>query len=123
MAQLYAELKSKVSEIMNTYAGIIRSEESLTEGLRQITDLEQLVEQHEATCGDKAHPEYYIEASRRLLCVARLIMSPALLRKESRGGHYREDYPNADEQCARHSVQCYGKPITTAPVNNNYFNF
>lgn len=123
MAQLYTRLKSKVSEIMNTYAGIIRSKESLTEGLRQITDLEQLVKQHEAACGDKAHPEYYLEASRRLLCVARLIMSPALLRKESRGGHYREDYPSADEKYALHSVQCYGKPITTAPVNSNYFNF
>lgn len=123
MAQLYSGLKSKVSEIMNTYAGIIRSKESLTEGLRQISDLEQLVEQHEAACCEKNHLEYYIEASRRLLCVARLIMTPALLRKESRGGHYREDYPNADEKYALHSVQCYGEQITTAPVNSNYFNF
>ena len=123
MAQLYSELKSKVSEIMNTYAGIIRSKESLTEGLRQISDLEQLVEQHEVACCEKNHLEYYIEASRRLLCVARLIMTPALLRKESRGGHYREDYPNADEKYALHSVQCYGEQITTAPVNSNYFNF
>ena len=55
--------------------------------------------------------------------MARLIMSPALLREESRGGHYREDFPCADEAYALHSVQRKGMEITTAPVNSNFFNF
>ena len=67
--------------------------------------------------------EYYAEASHRLLSVARLIMYPALLRKESRGGHYREDYPNTDESYEVHSVQRYGEDVATAPVNGNYFKF
>lgn len=117
-AQMYADIRAKASEIMNLYAGIIRTEEGLKEGLRQIDELERAI-----TACESHEKEYYIEASRRLLCVARLIMSPALLRKESRGGHYREDYPNADEAFAVHSVQRYGEEITTAPVNSNYFNF
>lgn len=117
-AQMYADIRAKASEIMNLYAGIIRTEEGLKEGLRQIDELERAI-----TACESHDKEYYIEASRRLLCVARLIMSPALLRKESRGGHYREDYPNADEAFAVHSVQRCGEEITTAPVNSNYFNF
>ena len=121
-APIYARLKEQVSEIMNTYAGIIRNEEGLKEGLRRVEELSQIIKKRQAerTSTDR---EYYLEASRRLLCVARLIMSPALLREESRGGHYREDFPCADEAYALHSVQRKGCEITTAPVNSNFFNF
>ena len=122
-AQLYSDIKAQVSEIMNSHAGIIRSEEGLREGLDLIAVLECTVDRKEAESCDKGKREYYIEASRRLLSVARLIMSPALLRKESRGGHYREDYPCTDEAYTLHSVQRYGEEVTTAPVNKNYFGF
>lgn len=120
-ADVYSHIRERVSEIMNLYAGIIRSETSLTEGLREIDELEHIVDNICSKYDDSK--EYYVEASRRLLCVARLIMQPALMRKESRGGHYREDYPCTDETFAVHSVQRCGEQITTAPVNSNYFNF
>lgn len=122
-AEVYQHLRQEVAEIMNTHAGIIRSEKVLTEGLQKIAALGDIIKQKQAERGGESNREYYLEASRRLLCVARLIMSPALLRKESRGGHYREDYPCADEAYALHSVQRRGEEITTAPVNSNYFNF
>lgn len=122
-AEVYQHLRQEVAEIMNTYAGIIRSEEGLKEGLKRIEGLRNIIKQKQDERGGEPNREYYLEASRRLLCVARLIMSPALLRKESRGGHYREDYPCADEAYALHSVQRRGAEICTAPVNDNYFNF
>lgn len=115
----YSRLRYSVSEVMNYHAGIIRSEESLKAGLEKIEALEAAVEAEAPSVGK----EYFIEACRRLLRVARLIMEPALMRKESRGGHYREDFPWADETYAIHSVQQKGKHITTAPVNDNYYNF
>ena len=121
--ELFAELKQQVSDIMNGHAGIIRSEEGLREGLQKIEALGDIIKRKQAERGGEANREFYLEASRRMLCVARLIMSPALLRKESRGGHYREDYPCADEAFALHSVQRRGEQITTAPVNSNIFNF
>lgn len=121
--ELFVELKQQVSDIMNGHAGIIRSEEGLREGLRKIEALGDIIKRKQAERGGEANREFYLEASRRMLCVARLIMSPALLRKESRGGHYREDYPCADEAFALHSVQRRGEQITTAPVNSNIFNF
>ena len=120
---LYLEVRQKVADIMNTYAGIIRSEEGLKEGLKEVEQLRNIIKQKQDERGGEPNREYYLEASRRLLCVARLIMSPALLRKESRGGHYREDFPCADEAYALHSVQRRGEEITTAQVNGNFFNF
>lgn len=115
---LYTETRSKVAEIMNRYAGIIRSEKTLTEGLAMLNKIETDLDSCKT---DRL--EYYIEASRRLVCVAKLIMEPALMRKESRGGHYREDFPCSDEAFVLHSVQKKGTETSTAPVNSGYFNF
>lgn len=121
--QFYLDLKEKVSQIMNAHAGIVRSEEGLKEGLKKIGDLAAELMAERKIVGADNIKEYYEDASWRLLIVASLIMNPALLRKESRGGHYREDYPCADEAFEVHSVQQIGKDITTAPVNSNYLNF
>lgn len=116
---IYSDVRRRVSEIMNLHAGIVRSEERLVEGLRLIENVEADVDAA-AQSGSK---EYYIEAARRLISVAKLIIRPALMRKESRGGHYREDYPCSDEAFAVHSVQKIGQDVATAPVNEGYFKF
>ena len=41
---------------------------------------------------------------RNLLELARLLVGAALARRESRGAHYRDDYPEADPRFARHST-------------------
>lgn len=117
-SSLYTEIRSKVAEIMNRYAGIIRSEQTLTDGLAMLNEIEAKLEAYKTDS-----QEYYLEAAKRLVCVAKLIMEPALMRKESRGGHYREDYPCSDEAFVLHSVQQKGAETSTAPVNSGYFNF
>ena len=39
-----------------------------------------------------------------MLTVASLVTQSALLRRESRGSHYREDYPETDERWKRSIV-------------------
>lgn len=116
---VYTQIRCKVAEIMNSYAGIIRTGEGLSEGLKQIDAIEKSLRQTSEDLGQ----EYFTEAAGRLLQVARLIMKPALMRQESRGGHYRDDFPCSDEAFAVHSVQKVGQEVTTAPVNSGYFNF
>ncbi|MGB3299678.1 MAG: L-aspartate oxidase [Phormidesmis sp.] len=41
---------------------------------------------------------------RNLLAIASLILKSALFRTESRGGHYRSDYPNSDKQWLLHTI-------------------
>lgn len=116
---LYSDVRKKVSDIMNLHAGIVRNEDRLVEGLAKI---DSIASELDAAAEDGVK-EYYIEAARRLITVARLIMTPALMRKESRGGHYREDFPCSDETFAVHSVQRIGQSVTTAAVNEDYFKF
>ena len=106
----YNELKGKVANIMMQHAGIIRTEEGLREGLRKLDALKnpQLEEKY----------EYYSLAADNLQTVARLIIRSALYRKESRGGHFRADFPKAnDEAYLFHIIQQKDHEIRTLPVD------
>ena len=105
----YYALKRQIAHMMNNCSGIIRSELLLSTGLN-------LVKKELLGLGDVRH-EYYDEASRKLLTVAWLIMTGARFRRESRGGHYREDYPTLREEFALHTVQRIGEKLTTRKVN------
>ncbi|MFM7549522.1 MAG: L-aspartate oxidase [Cyanobacteriota bacterium] len=51
------------------------------------------------------------------LVLAELLIEAAEFRRESRGGHFRTDAPSALPYWRRHSVQGYGRGISTAPVD------
>lgn len=111
LAEGYIQLKKEVSRIMTNHAGIIRSAESLQSGLDEIARLEkQLPDEKD---------EYHTLLSHNLLTVARLIIRSALYRRESRGGHYREDFPGNDDAYLYHIVQQKGKDIHTTPVDKS----
>ncbi len=106
----YSSIKGKISEIVTDYAGIIRNEEGLRKGLSELTTLKGEI---------KDKNEYYDFISANTICVAELIMTAALNRRESRGGHFREDYPESDDRYLFHSIQCKGRPLTTIPVDTS----
>lgn len=84
---------------MTSYAGIVRTEAGLQDLLHLITRRKQIIE------------EYYWKHSitrdfielRNIVLNAELIVRAALSRRESRGGHYREDFPNKNP-LARESI-------------------
>ncbi len=71
-----------VRRVMWEHAGIDRSAKGLREGLRLLGDIESRL------------PVGATEEANMIL-TSRLIAEAALLRKESRGGHYRSDFPHA----------------------------
>lgn len=68
--------------IMSDLVGVIRSEAGLTAAIRDFMRLGEAAESRDARTADMA-----------LLC--RMIAVSALMRRESRGGHCRSDYPDA----------------------------
>jgi L-aspartate oxidase len=70
-----------IRDIIWRYAGIVRNAEGLKTGLRLLDE---------------------IQRESNLLTVARIIHQGALAREESRGAHYREDFP-ARSSVSRHS--------------------
>ncbi|MCM1265734.1 MAG: L-aspartate oxidase [Candidatus Gastranaerophilales bacterium] len=87
-----SELKSRLKELMWNYAGILRDENLLLKGLDEIYKLKSEFRRN-TKCLNKQ--EYEL---RNMLCVAQLIIKSALKREESRGAHYRTDFPKTDEK-------------------------
>lgn len=81
----------KLQELMTTNVGIIRNEESLNEAMRIITDMQSEIE------GVKVVHTHFMEL-KNMLALASLVVKAAILRQESRGAHYRTDFPAADDQ-------------------------
>jgi len=85
-----AQATSDLRNVMYANVGLERTETGLREAMSRIAAL------------DEAFPHAGGEL-RNLLVVARLITEAALARNESRGSHYRTDFPETDEALARRS--------------------
>lgn len=83
------KLLTDLADVMNNYVGIVRKEEGL---IKAIDELEKL-----GSDFPYEENEYFSLKIKSVLNVCRLITMSAILRKESRGGHLREDYPETDE--------------------------
>lgn len=83
-------LKSELQEIMWDYVGILRDENSLNTANSKLQELKNKFSFGEK-CLNKDEYEF-----KNMLTVAQLIVDFALKRKESRGSHYRTDYPRTN---------------------------
>jgi L-aspartate oxidase len=75
--------------------GIVRTGEGLQSALDELSGAAET---------PSATPTRTLFELRNMVRVAELIAHCALERQESRGGHYRADYPNKEEAFARHSA-------------------
>ncbi|KRS82583.1 fumarate reductase flavoprotein subunit [Campylobacter coli] len=94
------EIKNRMKEIMWDKVAIFRTGEGLKEavdGLEKLYKESQNVKVHckELDCANPELEEAYRVP--RMLKVALCVAYGALLRTESRGAHYREDYPKRDD--------------------------
>lgn len=88
-------IRAELREIMWERVGIIRDAEGLSDAYARIERLKEVfvprVRPAELELGN-------------MLTLGSIIIKSALERLESRGGHYRRDYPVADEDWQKHSV-------------------
>ncbi len=85
------EAAAELRRIMSAHVGVLRDEAGLREALRALSRLR-----------DRALAEGSIDLRNRAEA-ALLIAASAFLRRESRGGHFRRDFPAADPALARRS--------------------
>ena len=87
------ELMAKVRSLMWERVGIVRDREGLESALEELASLsEQIIRARRG--------RELVEAfeARNALTVARLVATAALTREESRGAHYRSDWPETREE-------------------------
>lgn len=99
-------LKKELQDIMWNHVGILRDEKSLLIAEEKLQKLKMKFTTSEK-CFDKWEYEF-----RNMLTVAQLVIDSALNRRESRGAHYRKDYPITFDS-AEHNlmVKGEGKPV------------
>ncbi|MCF2972484.1 succinate dehydrogenase/fumarate reductase flavoprotein subunit [Synechococcus sp. Nb3U1] len=116
-------VRRQFQDCMTTHCGVYRTESVLQEGIRQLQHIRQRYNQ-QLRLDDQSNAwnTELIEALEldNLITVGSLILHSALQRRESRGSHAREDFPQRDDQqFLRHTLAAFreGSPqISYRPV-------
>ena len=101
--------RNEIQELMKYNAGIIREETKLQNGLKRILELKS-----EFYSKDNILEEFKIDDENvaltmevnSSLVICEAIIRSALMRQESRGAHYRSDFPNIDDEKWKVNIYC-----------------
>ncbi|MEV7285292.1 succinate dehydrogenase flavoprotein subunit [Streptomyces sp. NPDC093252] len=94
-----AELRRELQETMDANVMVFRTEQTIKTAVEKIAELRERYRNVSIQDKGKRFNTDLLEAIElgNLLELAEVMAVSALARKESRGGHYREDYPNRDD--------------------------
>ena len=92
------DLKTEIRDVMWKYVAIVRDEEGLKQAEIKLKEIEEKTKDMKVD-SFKEYNEGLITALEviSMIKLAKLIVQSALLRKESRGAHYRLDYPEKND--------------------------
>lgn len=105
-SQAIVGIRNQLATIMWNQAGIIRNEEGLARGLRELQQLqEDLAKLLPGPSGQQGGGQFVRGREvANLLTVAQAVVLAAINRRESRGCHCRTDYDSQRAEFARHSL-------------------
>ncbi|MEU6276635.1 succinate dehydrogenase flavoprotein subunit [Streptomyces populi] len=94
-----AEIRRELQECMDANVMVFRTEQTIKTAVEKIAELRERYKNVSVQDKGKRFNTDLLEAIElgNLLDLAEVMAVSALARKESRGGHYREDYPNRDD--------------------------
>jgi succinate dehydrogenase / fumarate reductase flavoprotein subunit len=102
-----ADIRREMQDVMMDYVGVFREEEGIKQAIDRLKDLQERYQRIVLDDEGKCFNTDVLEAWElgALLDTAEVTAVAALERTESRGGHYREDYPKRDDgNWLRHSL-------------------
>lgn len=95
--QFFLDTKNHIATLMSKKAGIVRSAEKLAHAIDELQEVKQRL--------PEVISEYNILKIKHITDICTLICESALIRKESRGGHIREDFPDEKQEFCAHLIQ------------------
>ena len=128
------DIKRELRAAMDQHAGVYRTGEEMTAGLKKIRELKQRYEKIYVADKGSVYNTNLINAMeiQNLIDLAEMLLMSAVVREESRGGHARYDFPNRDDdKWLKHTLVSYSKegpklsykPVTITkwkPVERKY---
>ena len=121
-SESYNKIRNEMKEVMMTKCGVFRDEEKLKACIETLKGLQERFKKGKVTDKGKLFNTeiYEIIELGNMLGMAILIATAALRRQESRGGHFRTDFPKRDDEKFLHHSMVYDSPdglvIKTKPV-------
>jgi len=95
-------IHADLQECMHALVGIIRTEGELRKALEEIAVLRERLRRAKVAGGREFNPAWHLAMDlHSMLSVSEATTLGAIERKESRGGHTRDDYPMADDRLGK----------------------
>jgi L-aspartate oxidase len=94
---IFLETKNRIASLMSKKAGIVRTAAKLEEAIEELNSIKKQLPEN--------INEYNLLKIKHITDICTLICESALIRRESRGGHIREDYQTEDPSLCAHLIQ------------------
>lgn len=121
------QIRQEFQDTMTEFCGVFRTSELMGEGLEKIGEIQQKYEDIYLDDKGNCWNTELVEALelKSLMVVGNTILQSAFNRQESRGAHFREDFPNRDDGKFLQHTMAYYSPavidIQYMPVVLNMF--
>jgi succinate dehydrogenase / fumarate reductase flavoprotein subunit len=121
------QIRQAFQDTMTQFCGVFRTSELMGEGLQKIGEIQQKYDEIYLDDKGSCWNTELVEALelKSLMVVGNTILHSAFNRQESRGAHFREDFPNRDDSnFLKHTMAYYspaGIDIEYMPVVVNMF--
>jgi succinate dehydrogenase/fumarate reductase flavoprotein subunit len=99
-------IKRELQQLMWDHMGIVRDASRLSEGLQKLENLKDKGSQMGRIGSSRRYNYALLEAIEvpSMLCVAEVMLRSGLFREESRGNHFRSDFPESRETWHCHTI-------------------
>jgi succinate dehydrogenase / fumarate reductase flavoprotein subunit len=99
------QIQHELQDVMQDLVGIVRRQEEMEQALDAVAALQQRAQRTSVAGNREYNPGWHTALDlEHLLTVSEAVTRAALERKESRGAHFRDDYPEKDPAAAKFNL-------------------
>jgi fumarate reductase (CoM/CoB) subunit A len=100
-----SEVNNEITEVMSRYVGVLRHEDGLRKAARSLSAIRESKIDHISIGRELSFQALAkVFETENILLIGELVTIAATMRKETRGAHNREDFPQLDEEWLRNIV-------------------